>query len=352
MTGARTPHGVETLRAQVQFLSRVIAASMVLMFLAVALPWLARMIEVGLSPLAWTLTAFAAWHAALTIASERLNDRVAMRRLLYAVPLCGLVFMALLWHYAGGVGHPSLALMMALPVVASAALPRAGFAIDLALYSILVVTITAVITSPDLAWYVGQLGIAGTAVAQLGGEELLRRDPFPGATTTPAAMFLFVLTFAAIQLAAAIVATRVARFLRSREAVAAKVEEEGAVDTLPAAALRTMPAVTLVVIAATGQIVQATRRFAQRMLLHNEAIAGRELFALLTFDDPNAVRALLAEGGEIAFCRYWVGAEEREANVQAETFEHEGITYTTVVIEDWNDAGDDAAESGSQEETR
>lgn len=329
--------GVETLRAQVRWLSNVVAAAMVLMFAVVALPWLIRMIDVDLAPLAWTLTLFAVAHAALQLGADRIESRAVLARLLHAVPLFGAGFMAVLWHHGGGVGHPALALAMVLPVIGAAALPRPRFTLDVALYSIIIVTVAVAIASPDFGWYVTQLGIPGAGLLRAAGQDLPARDPFPGATTTPAAMFLFVATFAAIQLAAAFVAARVARFVRSREDLAIRLQDEGDL-TLPAAAIRTTPVAAVVVVAATGQIVQATKRFTQRMLLHNEAIVGRELFGILRFYDPAAVRTLLVRGGAIPFCRYHVGAEERVAEVVAESFEHDGVAYANVVVTDRDDA--------------
>jgi hypothetical protein len=325
--------GVETLRAQVRWLARAIAASMVLMFLAVAVPWLVRMIEVELAPLAWTLAAFAATHALLMLAADRVRGEKVMLRLLYAVPLLGAGFTALLWHHGGGIGHPALASTMVLPVIAAAALPRARFAYDVAIYSIVVVTTAVTIASPDFGWYVTQLGIPGASLISASGDELTARDPFPGATTTPAAAFLFVATFALLQLAAAAAATRVARLVRGREELALRLSDH-AVDALPARALHATPAAAVVVIAATGQIVQATKRFTQQQLLHNDPIVGQELFAVMTFADPSRMRTLLAEGGAIPDCRYRIGPEERVASVAAATFEHEGTQYASVTIAD------------------
>jgi hypothetical protein len=303
------------------------------MFVAVALPWLLRMIEVELAPLAWTMTAFAAMHAAIVIAADHLRMRALMLRLLYAVPLLGVGFMAVLWHYGGGIGHPALALPMVLPVLAAAALARVRFAYDVALYSIVVVVMTVMISSPDFVWYATQLGVPGAAMGRVAGEELAVRDPFPGATTTPAAAFLFVATFAVVQIAAAAVATHVVAFVRRREELTGRIAAAHP-DTLPALAAERMPTASVLVIAATGQIVQASKHFIQRMLLHNEPVVGRELFDVIRFADAGAVRRLLAEGGALEECRYAVGPEERVADVLAETFEHEGVTYANVVIED------------------
>jgi hypothetical protein len=328
-----TPPGLETLRAQTRWMAQVVAGTVLLVFVAVALPWLLRMIEVDLAPLAWTMTAFAAAHAALVIAADHVRSRAVMLRLLYAVPMVGVLSMAILWHFGGGIGHPALALPMVLPVLAAGALPRVRFAYDVAIYSIIEVVITVMISSPDFGWYATQLGVPGAAIGRVAGEQLAVHDPFPGATTTPAAAFLFVATFAAVQLAAALVSTRVVAFVRRREELAERLAAAHP-DTLPALAAERMPTASVLVIAATGQIVQASKHFVQRMLLHNEPVVGRELFAVIQFADAGAVRRLLAGGGVLAECRYAVGPEERMANMLAETFEHEDVVYANVVIED------------------
>ena len=335
MTADATP-GTEALRAQTRWLARVIAGTMVLMFLAVALPWLLRMIEVELAPLAWTMTAFAATHAALVIAAEHVRSRAVLLRLLYAVPLLGAAFMAVLWHFGGGIGHPALALPMMLPVLAAGALPWVRFAYTAAVCSIVVVVATVTISSPDFGWYLTQLGVPGAAVGRLAGERLPRSEPFPGATTTPAAAFLFVVTFTAVQIAAAAVATRVVRFVRQREEQAERMAGSHP-DTLPALAAERMPAATVLVLAATGQIVQASERFRQQMLLHNDPPVGRELFDVIRFAGAGDVRTLLTAGGTLRSCRYAIGQEERIADVLAETFEHDGVAYANVIISDYEE---------------
>jgi biotin transporter BioY len=329
MTGA----GVDELRAQVRWLARANAGVMVLMFVAVAFPWLLRMIELELAPLAWTLTAFAVMHSAILIANERVHRHAVIVRLLYVVPLLGVASMAVLWHFGGGIAHPALALPMLLPVFAAAALPRVRFAYDVAIYSIVVMVATVTISSPDFGWYVTQLGVPGAVLRRVVGEELAVRDPFPGATTTPAAAFLFVATFAVAQIAAAVAATRVVAFVRRREHVAERIARSQP-DTLPAIATERMPAAAVLVIADTGQIVQASKRFTQQMLLHNQPVVGRELFDAIRFEDADRVRALLVQGGALRSCRYAIGPEERIADVFAESFEHEEIRYANIVIND------------------
>lgn len=331
--------GLETLRVQTQWLARVIAAAMTLMFLAVLLPWLLRMIEVELAPLAWTMTAFAATHAVLVIAAERVRSRAVMLRLLYAVPLLGVAFMAVLWYYGGGIAHPALALPMVLTVVAAGALPRRRFAYDVALYSVFFVVATVILSSPDFVWYAIQLGIPGAAVARVAGEQLVATEPFPGATTTPAAAFLFVATFAVGQIAAAAVASRMVAFVRRREELAERLAASQP-DTLPVLAAERMPAASVLVIAATAQIVQASKRFVQQTLLHNDPAVGRELFDVIHFTDPDGVRAFLAAGGTLSSCRYSIGAEERVADLFVETFEYEGVSYANVIVSDYDEEGE------------
>jgi hypothetical protein len=167
----------------------------------------------------------------------------------------------------------------------------------------------------------------------MAGDELAVRDPFPGSTTTPAAAFLFVATFSAAQISAAALATRMVAFLRRRE----RLEEHllaDRQDTLRTLAAKEMPTVSMLVIADTGQVVQASKHFIHRMMLHNEGIVGREVFTLIRFADPDAVKQLFARGGVLVSCRYAVGPEERTAEVLAETFDHDGMRYANVVIRD------------------
>jgi hypothetical protein len=137
-------------------------------------------------------------------------------------------------------------------------------------------------------------------------EELAVRYPFPGATTTPAAAFLFVATFAAVQLAAAVVSTRVVAFVRKREELTGRVTTAHP-DTLPALAAETDADGERAGHRRYGQIVQASKHFIQRMLLHNEPVVGWELFEVVRFADAGAVRRLLAQGGALEECRYAVG---------------------------------------------
>ncbi|MDQ3280421.1 MAG: hypothetical protein M3Q69_03310 [Acidobacteriota bacterium] len=325
--------GIEALRVSARWLGHAVAVSMVLMFAAVAAPWLMRMIEVDLAPLAWTLTAFALVHVALMLAADRVQSRAVMLRVLYAVPLFGAGFMAALWQFGGGVAHPTLALALVLPVMAAAALPRPRFAFDVAIYSIVAVTATVIIASADFAWYLTQLGLPAGALSSFASEEALAIEPFPGATTTPAAVFLMVMTFALLQLAAAFFCTRVARFVRERQELALRVEEHRA-DTLPAQALEATPAACVTLVAATGQIVNASKQFTQQMLLHNAPVIGRELPEVLAFADARALRTLIDDGGTIPHCRYRIGPEERTARVSVTRFEHDGTMYANVLIDD------------------
>jgi hypothetical protein len=232
---------------------------------------------------------------------------------------------------------------MVVPVLAAGALQRVRFAYEVAVCSIIVTVITVTISSPDFGWYLTQLGVPGAAIGRVAGEELPRSEPFPGATTTPAAAFLFVATFAVVQIAAAVVATRMVRFVRRREELAERMAAGSHLDALPALAAERIPVAAVLVLAATSQVVQVSRQFKQQMLLHNDPAVGRELFEVIRFADAGDVRTLLRTGGSLPSCRYAVGPEERIADVLAETFEYDGVWYANVIIRDLDGAEERSA---------
>jgi PAS domain-containing protein len=326
--------GSESLRLDLRWMTRVIAASMVLMFAVVAVPWALRMIDVDLAPLAWTLTAYAVFHAAIVIGSERTRSHAAFRGMLHAVAFAGAASMTILWEFGGGIGHPALVLIMVLPVAAAAALPRPWFAYAVAAYSIITTTVAVALTSADFTWYLTQLfpAFAGFGVAT----QELGRDPFPGASTTPAAAFVFVATFAVLQLAAAVAATTIARFIRDRRMIAGEPLLDP--DVLAVSAQRAIPAAAATVISSTGQIVSVSRIFEQQMLLHHASFIGREIYEFVDFADLDAARQTILHGGSLRFCRYRIGSEIRIGTLVATTFTHGGIEYTSLVITDFTDA--------------
>jgi PAS domain-containing protein len=307
--------------------------------LAVAVPWFLRVLPLSFAPAAWAAFGFAVLH----LGGAALSDRFATpRSLLVSIGLSqglGIVFLGVLWHLVGGLQNPMFLVAFALPVTASGMLLSAGATGASAVLSIVVAGFVAVAESPDLRLYLFELGLPVGFLNRLMPPRLPGPAwPFPGLLGQPAYLCLLLAGFAVFQASAALLSCRLAAIARRRESrlrITAQVQEE--VDSLFQEVAGSSPLPVALVFADSGRVAYANASFVKRMMLHGQEVAGRDLFALLDFQDPRALKTLFATGGEIPFCAYGVGPEARVARLGVQPVAHRGEGYAMVRFEDLTD---------------
>lgn len=322
------------LRERSRALDAAWLAAVVAGLASLAVPWFLRALDLDLAPLLWSVFGYALFHLIAVSAAERLKGQRALRVASGAVRLASLVFLALLWHLAGGLDNPVFLIAFCVPAVAGGVLFGRGAALTTAALSVVAVGAVASLESGELRWYLNQLGLPIAGLPNLGGAQ-----PFPGVVTGPAFQLTLLLGFAVLLPAAALVSERAARQraqLSRRERTAREAQE--GVEALFQAALRADPTPTVIVHPASGQVVEASRSFVNQMLVERADLERRTLFELLRFSDPEAVRRLLGEhAAELGFCAYDVGSERRVACLRSHHVTYADEVYACVRVVDQNE---------------
>ncbi len=331
-------HTTLDLRERKLVMEAATLGALLTLFGSAAVPWFLRVLPLALGPAA----RFAFVYVLVRLALGATADRLAAPRLLlvaiYLLQGLDLAALAVLWHLLGGLNVPLLLLALCLPVLAAGMLLGRLPALGAALWSVLAAGVVGMVESSELSWYLFQLGLPVATLARLLPHAAAPAPLVPGLTQQPAFAFVVLATFATAQLACVALAASLAqaqRLMVERRGTAAA--GLGAPGSLFHAALQAVPSPAVVVIADTGEVVLASQSFRTAMMRHGEHLPGRDLLDLVRFGEPDKVRALLREGGEIPFCPYHVGPEARIARLRTYGFEHGGMAYACASFEDCAD---------------
>jgi PAS domain-containing protein len=329
----------EDLRERKRALDDVWTFTLGVALLAVAFPWFLRVLPISFAPAAWAAFGYAVLHLGGAALSDRFAAPRSLRVSIRLSQWLGIVFLGVLWHLVGGLQNPMFLVAFALPVTASGILLSGRATGASAVLSIVVAGLVAVAESPDLRLYLFELGLPVGFFNRLMPTRLPGPAwPFPGLLGQPAYLCLLLAGFAVFQASAALLSCRLAAIARRRESrlrLTAEAQEE--VDSLFQEVARSSALPVVLVFADSGRVAYANASFVKGMMLHGQEVAGRDLFALLDFQDPRSLKSLFVTGGEIPFCAYGVGSEARVARLDVQPFDHRGERYATVRFEDLTD---------------
>lgn len=296
----------------------------------VSVLWFLSALEIDIARTAWYVFAYAAAYLVVATATDRLNSTTAIVVAMQVKMIASVVFLGMLWHLVGGLRNPMFLIVFVLPVIISGIMLVGIQAHVIALVSVAVVGIVAVGESSELRWYLSGFHVPIGAVSAFfpagDGDSTGRSAEL---VAGPAYEFTMIATFGIMQLIVAFLSTPLAGLLlrvNARFETSGKLLSE--VQGLFHAILRADPDPCVIVYADSGQVVQASDSFFQRMLLRPSQLAGKGLFEIVDFDEPEQIRrALEAPSGEIPSCVYRVGQETRIANVSFHRTEHAGTAY-------------------------
>lgn len=292
--------------------------------------WFLSILEIDLERAAWAVLAYAVVYLVVATLSDRLSSPFAIAFTIRGTTLASVVFLGALWHLVGGLDNPMFLLMFTLPVLTSGIMMVGWLAPVTALVSIATVFFVAICESPDLRWYFERFNLTVPALTGfLSRETLAGTRAFHGLEMGPAYEFTLIVTFAFMQFIVAFVSTPLTLLLQR---INARFETSGKLLTevqgLFHAVLRASPDPSVIVYANSGQVVQASDSFFQRMLVRPSQLIGKGVLGIVEFVDPTRVRhAFEAQAGEIPFCVYRVHGETRIANLTFYRTEHAGTAY-------------------------
>ncbi len=298
----------------------------------VALLWFLSILEVNLELAAWTVLGYSAVYLVVATFCDRLRTPLAISLAIRATTLTSVVFLGVLWHLVGGLQNPMFLLMFTLPVLISGIMMVGWLSNLVALVSVVTVAFVALGESADLRWYLERANIVIPPVAMLSRESPGASRPFEHLYVGPAYEFTLIATFACLQFIVAFVSTPLTLLIQR---INTRFETSGRMLTevqgLFHGIMRAAPEPSVILYADSGQIVQASDSFFQRMLVKPSQLAGKGIFEVVQFADRQRVEAAFqAPAGEIPFCVYRVDNEARIANLSFHRTEHAGTRYTYV----------------------
>jgi PAS domain-containing protein len=307
---------------------------------AVAGSWFLRGLPIDIGLAARAAFGFTLLYIIAATLADRLHRPRALVAALLLLQGSGIAFLGLFWHLAGGLQNPMFLLAFALPVIASGIVLWRWQALVAALLSITTVAFVALVESAELRWYLFQLGTPIDRFLRWLPVVSGRLEPLPGFTPRPSYLIVVLVVFVVLQLLCALLTEFLGQTLRRWHGRLASVaaDANGAANGLFPAALKAAPTPAVLVLPDNGQILLASDGFVKRMLLHGENLAGKALFDLIRFVEPDRVRSLLqAGGGDLPFCLYHIGPEARVARLHVYAFRCHGSTYAYVSFGDQTD---------------
>lgn len=331
MTGGE--HGLLALRERKLVVDAVWLASLLLLLLAIALPWYHGLLELDLAPVTWVLLGYGAAHLVVTLAADRLRDRRWLLRCAFLLQIAAVLMLGVIWCLLGGVQTPMLLLAFVLPVVASGMLALRWWPYVLAAFAIVVAWSAAVLTSPGLRWYLARLAPSLEWLTSMPAVTV--HGAFPSLELEPAFVLVMLELFAVLALAAAVTTDSLAGM---QHRLAARLDSSGAAvreaRSLAQQMVRASTRPAALVDQSTHRVVEASESLMRQFLLDPSELPDRTLSEMLGMPYPEALHAAIARGGEVphAVCR--IGGETRLVGISAYPVEHAGVRYSHVSLTD------------------
>ena len=155
------------LRERKRLFDDVWLLTLFVIFVAIAVPWFLRILDLDLGPLAWSLFGFGLAYMAGVIATDRIESHRNLLFVIGTVQALGVLFLGYLWHLVGGLQNPMFLLVFTLPIVAGSIVLLSWQSYVTVLMAVSVVVLAALIEAPELRWYLVQIGVR-YAVARRG----------------------------------------------------------------------------------------------------------------------------------------------------------------------------------------
>ncbi|MDE2051132.1 MAG: hypothetical protein KGJ72_08950, partial [Gammaproteobacteria bacterium] len=307
--------------------------------LAAGLPWLVSSFDIRFGAALLGLLALAAVHVGFTVLTAPAPGiHRGRKRALTVLHAAGVVLVAVIWHFAGGIHNPAFLVVFVLPVIGAIFLSRwQPYAI--AVLAILAVSAVALSESPELRWYASGLAPQASWLTRLFGDATGGNDPFPGFYAPPGYFVVLLEGFAILMAACAFAADYLGTvFDRLHADLAAARAEAERGQQLWAALIEELPLPALLVDARTLQVVSESAELVS-VSADGAPAAGRKLTEVIQFSYPEIVEELVnGVGGTAQHVVLHRGAELVLARVRAQHIPYKGRRLCLILIEEMTEA--------------
>ncbi|HEY6516278.1 MAG TPA: hypothetical protein VIY50_09050, partial [Steroidobacteraceae bacterium] len=267
---------------------------------AAGVPWLLSSFAIQIGAALLGLLALAAIHVGFTLLTAPTPGiNRGRKRALAVLHAIGVVVVAVIWHYVGGVHNPAFLLVFVLPVTGAIFLSRwQPYAI--AILAILAVAGVALADSPELRWYASGLAPQAAWLTGIFGGATSATQPFPGFYAPPGYFLVLLEVFAVLMVACAFAAEYLGTvFDRLHTDLAAARAEAGRGQELWTSLIEELPLPAALVDTRTLQVVSESGELATVSVDGLPAV-GRKLAEAIHFSYPEIVEDLVNGTGGMA----------------------------------------------------
>ncbi|MBW4050135.1 MAG: hypothetical protein HIU85_01560 [Proteobacteria bacterium] len=309
------------------------------MLFAAGLPWILGSFDIKVGAALLGLLALAGIHVGFTMLTAPAPGVNRWRkRALAILHAVGVVVVALIWHYAGGVHNPAFLLVFVLPVIGAIFLSRwQPYAV--AILAILAVSAVALMESPELRWYASGLAPRASWLTGPFGGPSAASGPFPGFYAPPGYFLVLLEGFGVLMIACAFAAEYLGTVFDRLHAdlTAARAEAERG-RQLWASLIEELPLPAMLVDARTHHVVSESAELA-RLTAGGAPAVGRKLTEAVEFSYPEIVEELVnGTGGEAQHVVFRRGGEVCLARIRVQHIPYKGRRLALILIEEMTDA--------------
>jgi PAS domain-containing protein len=302
---------------------------------AAGVPWLVSSFAIQVGAALLGLLALAAIHVGFTMLTAPAPGINPWRkRALAVLHAIGVVVVAVIWHYVGGVHNPAFLLVFVLPVTGAIFLSR-WQPYATAVLAILAVAAVALADSPELRWYASGLTPQAAWLTALFGSATGATQPFPGFYAPPSYFLVLLEVFAVLMVACAFAAEYLGTvFDRLHTDLAAARAEVGRGQELWTSLIQELPLPAVLVDTRTLQVVSESGELAT-LCVDGAPAVGRKLGEAIRFSYPEIVEDLVnGTGGRAEKVVLRRGSEILLAGIRVQHVPYKGRRLALVLIEE------------------
>jgi PAS domain-containing protein len=299
------------------------------------LPWLVSSFDIHVGAALLALLGLAAIHTGftlLTAPAPGINS--GRKRALAVLHAIGVLLVALIWHYAGGIHNPAFLVVFVLPVVGAIFLSR-WQPYAMAILAVVAVMAVALLESPELRWYASGLTPWAATLTRRFGGAIAASEPFPGFYAPPRYFLVLLEVFAVLMVGCAFAAEYLGTVFDRMHAdlTAARVEAERG-QQLWSSIIEELPLPAALVDARTLQVMSASAELAA-LCADGAPPVGRKLQEAIQFSYPEIVEELVTgTDGAAQHVVLHRGKELTLARIRVQHIAYKGKRLALILIEE------------------